>query len=109
MASDTRVSRGENRLPRKLFVKLSNPDTGSFELTQTVDISRHGALVLTRTPWRPNQPALVRSIRSAFSSYARVAHCNARPDGSFAVGLELYRPAPDWSSPPPISTPSPRP
>lgn len=105
MTSDTRVSRGENRVPRKLFVKLSNPDTGSFELTQTVDISRHGALVLTKTPWRHNQHAVVRSIRSAFSSYARVAHCNSRPDGSFAVGLELYCPAPDWSSLPPTPGP----
>jgi len=96
MVQGVRVHRAEDRVPRKLFVKLSNPVTGSFELTQTVDVSRHGALVLSKHFFRPNQHVLVRSIRSSFSSYARVAHCDSRPDGSFAVGLDLYRPAPDW-------------
>jgi hypothetical protein len=99
MAHDVPVRRGENRVPLRMFVKLSNPDTGRFELTQTVDVSRHGALVLSKNFWPHNQHLVVRSIRSAFSSFARVAHCDTRPDGSFAVGLELYQPAPDWSSP----------
>ena len=59
--------------------------------------ARHGALVLSKSSFRHNQQLLLRSIRSVFSSYARVAHCDLRPDGSFAVGLELYHPAPDWS------------
>jgi len=96
MVHGVRVCRAEDRVPRKWFVKLSNPVTDSFELTQTVDVSPHGALVLSKHFFRPNQQVLVRSIRSSFSSYARVAHCDSRPDGSFAVGLDLYRPAPDW-------------
>jgi len=99
MAQEVRVPRAEDRVRVKMFVKLSNPDTGSFELAQTVDVSRHGARVLSKHPFLHNQQLLVRSIRSAFSSYARVAHCDPRPDGSFAVGLDIYRPAPDWSSP----------
>jgi hypothetical protein len=98
MVPEVRVPRAEDRVRLRIFVKLSNPDTGSFELAQTVDISRHGALVLSKHPFLHNQQLLVRSIRSAFSSFARVAHCDPRPDGSFAIGLELYRPAPDWSS-----------
>jgi len=98
MAAEVRVPRTENRLPVRIFVKLSNPDTGSSELTQTVDVSLHGALVLSRNSFHPNQQLLLRSIRSAFTSWARVAHCLCRPDGSFAVGLELYKPAADWSS-----------
>jgi PilZ domain len=96
MAQDVRVHRAEERVQLRMFVKLSNPVTGSFELTQTVDVSRHGALVLSKQLFLPNQHVLVRSIRSSFSSYARVAHCDSRPDGSFAVGLDFYRPAPDW-------------
>jgi hypothetical protein len=101
MSPDVRVSRNEPRLPLKIFVKLSNPDSGSFELTQTVDVSRHGALVVSKNPFRANQHLLLRSIRSAFSCYARVAHCGSRPDGSFAIGLDIYSPAPDWSAPAP--------
>jgi hypothetical protein len=97
MAQDIRVERAEDRVALKLFVKLSNPVTGLFELTQTVDVSRHGALVLSKQFFRQNQHVLVRSIRSSFSCYARVAHCDSRPDGSFAVGLDFYRPAHDWS------------
>ena len=100
MAQEVRVPRTEQRVRVRMFVKLSNPDTGSFELAQTVDVSCHGVLVVSKHPFLHNQQLLVRSIRSAFSSYARVAHCDSRPDGSFAVGLELYRPAPDWSSSP---------
>lgn len=98
MSPDVRVNRNEARLQVRVFVKLSNPDNGSFELTQTVDVSLHGAQVLTKTPFHRNQHLLLRSIRSAFSCYARVAHCDSRPDGSYSIGLDIYRPAPDWSS-----------
>jgi len=96
MSPDVRINRAENRVPVKMFVKLSNPDNGSFELTQTVDVSRHGAQVLSKIAFPHNQHLLLRSIRSAFSCYARVAHCDSRPDGSFVIGLDIYRPAPDW-------------
>ncbi|HTP69592.1 MAG TPA: PilZ domain-containing protein [Dongiaceae bacterium] len=105
MSPDVRVNRAENRVPLKMFVRLSNPDDGSCELTQTVDVSRHGARVLSKTAFSHNQHLLLRSIRSAFSCHARVAHCDARADGSFTVGLDIYHPAPDWTVTP---APSPR-
>jgi len=97
MCPDVRVSRTEPRVPLRIFVRLSNPDDGSFELIQTVDVSLHGALVLSKNPFAHNQHLLLRSIRSAFSSFARVAHCASRADGFFAIGLDIYRPAPDWA------------
>ena len=97
MSPDVRINRAENRVALKIFVRLSNPETGAFELTYTIDISRHGALVLCKSQFQPNQHLLLRSIRSVFCCYARVAHCDTRPDGCFAVGLDIYRPAPDWS------------
>jgi len=100
MSPEVRTSRAEPRVPARIFVRLSNPEDDSFELTQTVDVSLHGALVLSRHAFRLNQHLLLRSIRSAFSCFARVAHCGSRPDGSFAVGLDIYRPAPDWSRSP---------
>ena len=96
MSPDARVVRTEPRVAARIFVRLSNPDDGSSELTQTVDVSIHGALVLSKHSFRHNQHLLLRSIRSAFSCFARVAHCDSRPDGSFAIGLDIYRPAPDW-------------
>ncbi|HVM76145.1 MAG TPA: PilZ domain-containing protein [Candidatus Saccharimonadales bacterium] len=97
MSPEVRVNRAEPRMPARIFVRLSNPEDGSFELTQTVDISLHGALVLSKSCFQLNQQLAIRSIRSAFSCFARVAHCDSRPDGWFAVGLDIYRPAPDWS------------
>lgn len=79
-----------------MFVRLSDPATGVFEITSTSDVSSHGACVVTKTIWQTNQNVLVRPIRGSLCSRARVAHCEARTDGSYVVGLELYPATEDW-------------
>jgi hypothetical protein len=93
----------EARVPARLFVKLAIPDTGEFEITQTVDISLHGARVLSKHFWRPNDHLVLRCLRGNFTSYARVVHCHFLSDQSYALGLQLLNPAGAW----PIHAPLP--
>lgn len=99
MATATPSQRAESRIPLKMFVKLSDPENGKFELTTTVDISCHGARVVSRSFREPDQHVLIRSIRGNLYSHARVVHCRSLTDNSYAVGLELYHPTGDWTTP----------
>ena len=94
------LRRAETRIPLRMFVRLSDPATGEFEITSTSDISSHGACVVTKNIWQPNQNVLVRPIRGSVSSRARVAHCEPRTDGSYLVGLQLYPATRDWATSP---------
>jgi hypothetical protein len=89
--------RAENRLRTKMFVKLSDPATGTFEITSTIDVSSHGAGVVSKSRWEPEHDLLVQPIRGSLASRARVAHCEAREDGSYVLGLELYPTTDDWT------------
>jgi hypothetical protein len=89
--------RSEERIPQRMFVRLSLPDGGTFEMAQTIDISRHGARVATKRFWAPNQHLLLRSLRGNLSSYARVVRCESLAENSYCLGLELYNPVGDWA------------
>ena len=89
--------RAENRTLIRMFVKLSNPESGKFEITPTIDVSRHGARVVTKTLWQPNQNLFVQTIRGNLYSRARVAHCEPLTEESYALGLELYSPLGEWT------------
>lgn len=82
-----------------MLVRLGNPENGGFEITNTVDISWHGAQVVSRRSWLPNDQLLVRSIRGSLYSRARVAHYRSLRHNSYLVGLHLYRPTQDWTTP----------
>src|SRR5205807_2206914 len=49
------LRRAENRISFKMFVKLSDPATGAFEITSTIDVSCHGARVVTKNLWEANR------------------------------------------------------
>ncbi len=91
-------NRKEIRIPMKMFVNLFSSDNPSFELAPTIDISCHGARVLTKRSWLPNQQLSIRSIRGTLNSRARVVHCEPSTDNSFVVGIEIYSPSGDWSA-----------
>ena len=94
------LRRAENRTVIRMFVKLSNPDNGKFEITPTIDVSRHGARVVTKSQWQPNQDLIVQTIRGNLYSRARAVHCELLTDGSYALGLELYSPLGEWTKSP---------
>jgi hypothetical protein len=87
----------ENRIPMRTFLRLSLPDNSSFEMAQTIDISRHGARVASKKFWQPNQHLMVRSLRGNLTTYARVAHCEHLSENSYCLGLEFYNPVGDWA------------
>jgi hypothetical protein len=92
------TTRKETRIPLKLFVNLYSPETHTFEVGMTNDVSCHGAQIVTRKFWEPNLPISIRSIRGDFYSRGRVVHCQ-RHLGTFLVGLEMYYPEGSWSTP----------
>ncbi|HYL86505.1 MAG TPA: PilZ domain-containing protein [Candidatus Angelobacter sp.] len=95
--SEPLLHRAETRIPLRIFVKLSDPATGEFEVAPTVDVSNHGACIVTRSDWKSDRDLLVQPIRGSLSSRARVARCEDRPDGSHLIGLELYPATEDWT------------
>ena len=99
MVSAPLLRRAEARIPLRMFVRLSNPETGTFEIATTIDVSSHGARVVTKNVWQPNQDVFVRSIRGNLHSRARVAHCEQYGDDSYSLGLELYSASGDWAAP----------
>jgi hypothetical protein len=80
-----------------MFVNLSSSDDPSFELAPTIDISCHGARVLTRRSWLPNQQLSIRSIRGSVKSFGRVAHCQPYSDNRFVIGIEIFSLG-DWTA-----------
>ena len=99
MAETPPLCRKEARIPVKMFVNLYNPGHPTFELTPTIDISRHGARLVTKKSWQPNQPISVRSIRGNLYSHARVVYCQPYTDHSFVIGIEMFSPTGDWTKP----------
>jgi hypothetical protein len=98
LASLAPLSRKEVRIAVKMFVNLASEDNPSAEIAPTIDISCHGARVVSKRRWQPNQQVSVRSIRGDFYSRARVIHCKPYTDTSFTVGIEMYYPTNDWTS-----------
>jgi len=92
------TGRKEARIPVKMFVSLYSPHNPAPELASTIDISCHGARVVTKTRWEPNQHLSVRSIRGNLYSRARVVHCQRHTFNSFVVGLEMFYPEGDWTA-----------
>lgn len=99
MAAAAPARRTEVRFPTKMFVKIDRMDGSVFEVTQTVDISCHGARVISKRPWTLNEQLAVRSIRGNLYSRARVVHCRPQAFGTYVMGLELYYPSGDWTTP----------
>ena len=89
----------EARIPEKMFVNLYDPGKPTFELARTIDISCHGARVVTKKIWQPNQQLSVRSIRGNLYSLARVVYCQPCVGDSFVIGIEMYYPTGDWTRP----------
>ena len=82
----------------KMFVNLHSLDSQTSEVVPTIDISCHGARVVTKKIWPLNQHISVRSIRGNLRSRARVVHCQPYMGSSFLIGIEMYYPTGDWTT-----------
>lgn len=87
--------RKEKRSAKKLAVQLSN-DTVVAEYASTENVSAKGARIRTVRPWKLDTRVLVKSTWYELRTQARVVYCQALPDTTFAVGLELLTPPDAW-------------
>jgi hypothetical protein len=94
-----REQRIERRIPAEGGLELSSLDEPlTYEEALTENASRHGARVVAKKPWRPNDHVLVRLPRWERPSRARIAYCKALPGDAFAIGLQFPSVVDDWVS-----------
>jgi len=82
--------RMEARIPARVELELSGPDEPLIcEITFTENVSRHGARVVTKKRWSPNEGVLVRLPQEGHLSRARITYCQALKRNEFAMGLQF--------------------
>jgi len=79
-----------------MLIRLFDPEKCDFEITLTINISVHGACVVSKRSWQPNVSIAVHAMDGGTYSSARVVHCQSIQDRGYAVGLELADPSSDW-------------
>ncbi len=88
--------RTESRIPEKMLVELYSVENATHEITSTINVSLHGARVLTKAPWAPDQDVSVRSVPGNLYSRAHIVYCKPLPDQSYSIGLQLLQPTENW-------------
>jgi len=88
--------RTESRIPEKMLVELYSVENATHEITSTINVSLHGARVLTKAPWVPDQDVSVRSVHGSLYSRAHIVYCKPLPDQSYSIGLQLLQPTKNW-------------
>ena len=82
--------RMEARIPRRVGLQLAGPDEPLiFETTFTENVSRHGACVVTKKRWTPNDSVLVKLPEECLPSRARITYCRPSKGDEFAMGLQF--------------------
>jgi hypothetical protein len=91
-------ARIERREPLPVQIYLANLDEPRIrERTVTEDVSPHGARVLTKRYWQPDEVPLVTPLMGDFPKHARVVYCDSRPKGGgYWVGIQFEGPAFKW-------------
>jgi hypothetical protein len=85
--------RRESRIAVDIAMELSNADEPLVhETASTQNVSRHGARVLTKARWRPNNRVLVHLPQAVERSPARIAYCATLSEHDFAIGLKFLSP-----------------
>ncbi len=95
--------RTEARIPTRVGLELSGPDKPLiYETTFTENVSRHGARVVTKRRWSPNDSVLVKLPQESLPSRARITYCQPLKGDEFAMGLQFsfvdYDPPPYFTS-----------
>lgn len=85
-----REQRIERRIPAQGDLELSSLDEPLiYDKALIENASRHGARVVAKKHWRPNDHLLVTLPQCSRSSRARIAYCNPLPGDAFAIGLQF--------------------
>jgi len=81
--------RTEARIPTRVGLELSGPDEPLIcETTFTENVSRHGARVVSKRRWTPNDGVLVK-LPQSLSCRARITYCQHLKGDEFAMGLQF--------------------
>jgi hypothetical protein len=89
--------RMEARIPTRVGLELSGPDEPLiYETTLTENVSRHGARVVTKRRWSPNDSVLVKLPQERLPSSARITYCQHLKGDEFAMGLQFSLVVYDW-------------
>jgi PilZ domain len=89
--------RMEARIPTIVGLELSGPDEPLiYETTFTENVSRHGARVVTKRRWSPNDSVLVKLPQEFLPSRARITYCQPLKGDEFAMGLQFSLAVYDW-------------
>ena len=82
--------RTEARIPTRVGLELSGPDEPLiYETTLTENVSFHGARVVTKRRWSPNDSVLVKLPQERLPSRARITYCQSLKEDEFAMGLQF--------------------
>jgi hypothetical protein len=84
----------EARIPTKVGLELSGPDGPNYEITFTENVSHHGARVVTKRRWNPNDSVLVKLPEECLP--ARITYCQPSKGDEFAMGLQFSLVIYDW-------------
>ena len=80
----------EARIPARVGLELSGPDEPLiYETAFTENVSSHGARVVTKRRWSPNDSVLVKLPQECLSSRARITYCQPLKGDEFAMGLQF--------------------
>jgi len=89
--------RMETRILTRVGLELSGSDEPPiYEITFTENVSPHGARVLTKRRWIPNDSILVKLPQEGRPSRARITYCQHLRGGEFATGLQFSFLVYDW-------------
>jgi hypothetical protein len=89
--------RMEARIPTRVGLELSGPDEPLiYETTFTENVSSHGARVVTKRRWSPNDSVLVKLPQECLPSRARITYCHPLKGDEFAMGLQFSLVVYDW-------------
>ena len=89
--------RMEARIPKRVGLELSVPDEPLiYEITFTENVSRHGARVVTKRRWSPNDSVIVKLPQESRPSRARITYCQPLKGDEFAMGLQFSLVVYDW-------------
>jgi hypothetical protein len=67
-----------------------------LERTVAVNVSRHGARVKSKLPWRQNDQLGVASLASGVNMRAKVVYREPQTGGDFYIGLDFRPASVDW-------------
>ena len=87
----------ETRIQTRVGLELSGPDEPlNYEITFTENVSPHGARVLSKRRWSPNDGVLVKLPQEGCPSRARITYCEPLREDEFATGLQFSVLVYDW-------------